>query len=97
MTDLFDACLNLEEDHISEGHDDGVRWDTSWHASTSALQRHQRSECVVVICKQLPYLLLFVLHRDGRAAGLTEGKELGLQKGLEIGSEIGFYAGFCEV
>ena len=46
---------------------------------------------------QMALMLFGVLPRDGRAAGLIEGKELGLQKGLEIGSEVGFYAGFCEV
>lgn len=37
------------------------------------------------------------IFRDGRAAGITEGRELGELKGFEIGSEVGWYAGFCEV
>ena len=37
------------------------------------------------------------MFRDGRAAGIIEGRELGEVKGFEIGSEVGWYAGFCEV
>ena len=35
--------------------------------------------------------------RDGKKAGVTEGRELGLQKGWEIGQEVGFYAGCVQV
>ena len=35
--------------------------------------------------------------RDGKKAGVVEGRELGLQKGWEIGQEVGFYAGCVQV
>lgn len=35
--------------------------------------------------------------RDGKKAGVIEGRELGLQKGWEIGQEVGFYAGCVQV
>lgn len=32
-------------------------------------------------------------NRDGRAAGLQEGRDLGQAKGFEIGYEVGLYEG----
>ena len=33
------------------------------------------------------------VHRDGRVAGLQEGRDLGKAKGYEIGYEVGLYEG----
>ena len=50
------------------------------------MQAHACSPCVLTTA-------VHVVRRDGRVAGLQEGRDLGKAKGYEIGYEVGLYEG----
>ena len=86
MSDIFDSSLNLEEQFIEEGRQEGIRYITV-HLEFTQL-------CVSFTKRKASYS---VVCRQGRVQGYRDGVSLGVDKGFEIGSELGFYTGALKV